>query len=423
MHSKKVNAVVVVCDSNNKPLREYSVNSGIYSREADIYLPFDTEYKFLIKNNNSARMKVEIDIDGASIGSPIIIDANSSGYIERFVDVAKKFKFVSIHSDGVADPTSDENGKVHVKTTLEVVAYGMGDDFWLPRRNDFNDWEPQIYSCNVVYDVNTGQTNDHGATVEGSDSDQLFGTTDWNGNSTNHVFHFNFNLKHRKEKFSDVELKEIETMKKLNEKYQYIDSSKIGKKMKAEIITIIDASGSMESLTYDTIGGYNSFIREQYKSLGEDVLVSLVLFNTKSENVYSGVKISQVPKLTENEYRATGGTALVDTVCKTINDVGYRLSKMNETERPEKVIISILTDGEENSSIEFKTNDLKEMIEHQRSRYNWEFVFLGANQDSFLVADSYGISRNMTMNYSATSDGIKDAYASISCCVTNYINK
>ena len=88
MHSKKVNAVVVVCDLNNKPLREYSVNSGVYSREADVYLPFDTEYKFLIKNNNLVRMKVEIDIDGASIGSPIIIDANSSVYIERFVDVA-----------------------------------------------------------------------------------------------------------------------------------------------------------------------------------------------------------------------------------------------------------------------------------------------------------------------------------------------
>jgi hypothetical protein len=203
-----------------------------------------------------------------------------------------------------------------------------------------------------------------------------------------------------------------------------VDTKKIireNNKMKAEIISIIDNSGSMSHLINDTIGGYNSFIKEQKNTFGENISASLVLFNDRYETIYSGLKINEVPLLTESVYKTMGCTALIDTVCDVIDKTGDRLSKMNENERPDKVIICILTDGEENASKEYSTSQLKEKIQHQRDKYNWEFVFLGANQDSFSVADSYGIAKGMTSNFKADSRGISDAYNTISCCVSNYM--
>jgi hypothetical protein len=434
MHSKKINAVAVICNSKDgKPFRDYVTNSEFSKREANVFLPFDTEYQILIKNNNCKRMLLDIEIDGMSIGNNLIIDANSTGTIERFVNVASKFKFVSLDNENVVDPTSDKNGEVKIRAVLEYennikIIPEVGD--WVPMneivyRNDIRTGSPNLEKsfyttcyCDCLSDSSSG------ATIEGGKSDQTFNSTYWNGDDTTTEYFFIFNLKEEKKSFSKVEMEEINLLNKLQNKYKSVDTKKIIKennKMKAEIISIIDNSGSMSHLINDTIGGYNSFIKEQKNTFGENISASLVLFNDRYETIYSGLKINKVPLLTESVYKTMGSTALIDTVCDVIDKTGDRLSKMNENERPDKVIVCILTDGEENASKEYTTSQLKEKIQHQRDKYNWEFVFLGANQDSFSVAESYGIAKGMTSNFKADSRGISDAYSTISCCVSNYM--
>jgi len=113
-------------------------------------------------------------------------------------------------------------------------------------------------------------------------------------------------------------------------------------------------------------------------------------------------------------------TALLDAIGKTINSVGERLSNTPEEERPEKIMFCILTDGEENSSAEFTNNKIKEMIDHQRDKYNWEFSFLAANQDAFSTASNIGISHQYTANFMATSDGIRGACKTLNNLAASY---
>jgi len=180
-----------------------------------------------------------------------------------------------------------------------------------------------------------------------------------------------------------------------------------------EIVCILDMSGSMIDLTTDTIGGYNAFIKEQ-KSLPGDAFVSTVLFNDQYYMIHNHVDIKEISPLTGYEYRPRGGTALMDAVGKAINDVGYRLNDTPEEERPSHVIFMITTDGYENASREFNRAQIKRMIEHQRQKYSWEFIFIGAGIDAYTEAESMGLDGLHAMNVSATSVGASTLFDSAS---------
>ena len=154
-----------------------------------------------------------------------------------------------------------------------------------------------------------------------------------------------------------------------------------------DITLVVDRSGSMASVREDAEGGVNTFITDQAKEPGE-ALLTLVQFDTEYEFLHKGVPVSQVPKY---ELVPRGMTALLDAVGRAINETGERLSKMPDQDRPSLVIFVVMTDGEENSSKEFTKAHIREMIEHQQNVYNWQFTFLGANQDAFAEAGGLGI--------------------------------
>jgi hypothetical protein len=169
----------------------------------------------------------------------------------------------------------------------------------------------------------------------------------------------------------------------------------------SDITVVLDRSRSMESCKSKAEEGLNAFIGEQ-KKLSGDAVFSLVQFDTEYEFVHQGIPIKSVPHC---KLEPRGSTALNDAVARAIQETGKRLGDMPESDRPGLVILVILTDGEENSSIEFAGTEgrkrIKEMIKHQQEKYGWQFTFLGANQDAFLAADSYGIARAATANYDA----------------------
>lgn len=198
-------------------------------------------------------------------------------------------------------------------------------------------------------------------------------------------------------------------------KNQFVGDN-IVKKDLTEIVCIIDKSGSMWPLKDDVIGGFNNFLEEQKKVKGKAKITTTV-FDTTYEILYNGKSLNEVEPLNEDTYAPSGMTALLDAVGRTVDEVGKRLKDTEEDKRPEKVIVVIMTDGEENSSKEYERKQIKEKIEHQQDKYKWEFVFLGANIDAFAEANSFGISAINTQQFAATGDGIKDTY----CCMSNAV--
>jgi uncharacterized protein YegL len=184
-----------------------------------------------------------------------------------------------------------------------------------------------------------------------------------------------------------------------------------------EIVAILDKSGSMSSLTDDTIGGYNEFIEEQKKLPGEAVLTT-VFFNHEYQLVHNRKDIKQIKEITRKDYIAGGSTALLDALGKTINDIGLNLHNTPEENRPGKVIFFIITDGQENSSKEFSQEKIKEMVELQKNTYSWEFIFMGANIDAFSTAGAIGISQDRAFNY--TAQRIGNAQRAMNVAVKNF---
>lgn len=175
-----------------------------------------------------------------------------------------------------------------------------------------------------------------------------------------------------------------------------------------EIIFLLDRSGSMAGLEDDTIGGFNAFIDKQ-KQLEGKTIVTTVLFDNKYEILWNGIDVNKV-KLTDKEYYVRGSTALLDAVGKTIIDVNYRLSKTSEDERPGKIIFIITTDGMENSSREFTYENIKQLIQHQQEKHDWEFIFLGANIDTAKEANNIGIDMNNAYSFEASESGVESMY-------------
>ncbi|WP_078551757.1 vWA domain-containing protein [Bacillus alkalicellulosilyticus] len=180
------------------------------------------------------------------------------------------------------------------------------------------------------------------------------------------------------------------------------------KRKVTELVFLLDRSGSMAGLEGDTIGGFNAFLQKQCKEEGETV-VTTVLFDDDYEVLWNGTDAKEV-KLTEREYFVRGTTALLDAVGKSIMQVGQRIALTNNEERPEKVIFVITTDGMENASKEFTYPKIKELINHQQEKNNWEFIFMGANIDATEEAGNIGIKVENAYRFEASSQGVESMY-------------
>lgn len=189
----------------------------------------------------------------------------------------------------------------------------------------------------------------------------------------------------------------------------------------SHIACIIDRSGSMQSIASDAIGGFNAFLESQKKVPGKAV-ITVVLFNDEYLKLYDAVPLERAEPLTDTTYNPAGLTALLDAVGKTMDELGQSLAATPEAERPGKVIIAILTDGEENSSREYSRQQIFEKITHQSSAYSWEFVFLAANQDAIQAGRELGIAAADTTNFDATADGVQYAMAAMSEQITDKRN-
>lgn len=170
-----------------------------------------------------------------------------------------------------------------------------------------------------------------------------------------------------------------------------------------EIVFILDKSGSMSGLEKDTIGGYNSFIEKQKKAEGE-ALVSTVLFSDESMVIHDRVPVSKIEPLNDAQYSVGGCTALLDAIGCAISHIGNIHKYARKDDVPEKTVFVITTDGEENSSHMYDYSKVKQMIERQQKKYNWEFLFLGANIDAAGEASKLGIHKDRAVRY--VCDGV-----------------
>lgn len=193
------------------------------------------------------------------------------------------------------------------------------------------------------------------------------------------------------------------------------------KEGKAEIVAILDMSGSMRGQESDVIGGFNNFLEDQKNEEGEAYL-TLVTFSSTYNIVHDAVDIQEVDEIDDSVYRPIGSTALLDTLGTMIDKVGNRLYETDPSERPEHVIFFVFTDGYENASKEYNATRIKQMIEHQQEKYSWEFLYAGANQDAFTVAGSMGIKGANTMNFADNSEGYTKMYTANSMAVSNIRN-
>ena len=186
-----------------------------------------------------------------------------------------------------------------------------------------------------------------------------------------------------------------------------------------DITFVLDRSGSMSVVRDDTIGGFNTFLNEQKNAQGEAQL-TLIQFDDHYDIVYTAQNVKVVAELDATTFVPRGWTALLDAIGRTINDTGARIGAMQEADRPSKVIFVILTDGAENASKEFTREKINEMIKHQTETYNWDFVFLGANQDAISVGSGLGISAGNSMTYAANAQGTNDAFMSVASSMVSY---
>jgi len=185
------------------------------------------------------------------------------------------------------------------------------------------------------------------------------------------------------------------------------------------IAVVLDRSGSMKTVATDTIGGFNNFLEDQQKQPGEATL-TLVGFDDQYEVWRDFAALKDVHPLDAQTFVPRGWTALLDAIGRTITEMGARLEKLPEGERPEKVVIAIMTDGQENHSTKFDSHRIAEMISHQRDAYNWQFLFLGANQDAITTAASMNIPAAAALTYQHSSGGVRTAMRSFSANVGAY---
>lgn len=185
-----------------------------------------------------------------------------------------------------------------------------------------------------------------------------------------------------------------------------------------EIVFILDRSGSMRGLENDTIGGFNSMIEKQKKEAG-DAIVSTVLFDNASEVLHDRVDVKDIAPLTDSDYYVRGCTALLDAIGGAIHHIGNIHKYAREEDVPEHTLFVITTDGMENASRHYSSDRVKQMIERQKTKYGWEFIFLGANIDAVETARNFGISEDCAVNYHSDRKGTKLNYEVLSETITH----
>ena len=188
------------------------------------------------------------------------------------------------------------------------------------------------------------------------------------------------------------------------------------KKNLTEIVFILDRSGSMAGLEKDTIGGFNAMIEKQKRESGE-ALISTVLFDNETEVIHDRVDLAKIEPLTDQAYYVRGCTALLDAVGGAIHHIGNVHKYAREEDRPEKTLFVITTDGMENASRKYSYEKVRSMIERQKEKYGWEFLFLGANIDAAKEAARFGIQPEFAANYHADSRGTAVIYEAMSDAV------
>jgi hypothetical protein len=186
----------------------------------------------------------------------------------------------------------------------------------------------------------------------------------------------------------------------------------------AELVFILDRSGSMQGLENDTIGGFNALLAKQKAESGE-ALVTTALFDDKLTLLHDRIDIRGVRPITDKEYFVRGSTALLDALGAVISKIINAHRYTDEALRPGKVIFFITTDGQENASHEYSLKQIRGMIERQRDEFQWEFVFLGANIDAVAEAEKYGIRRDRTAKYAADATGTQLNYSVMSEMASN----
>lgn len=180
-----------------------------------------------------------------------------------------------------------------------------------------------------------------------------------------------------------------------------------------ELVFILDRSGSMSGLEADTIGGFNSLIEKQKKVKGE-CFVSTVLFDHVTEVLHDRVRLEDVKAMDDTTYTVRGSTALLDAVGGAIHHIGNIHKYARAEDVPERTLFVITTDGIENASHQYSADEVKAMIQRQKEKYGWEFLFLGANIDAVETAAHIGIAPNRAVNYRADSQGTRVIYDTVS---------
>ena len=189
------------------------------------------------------------------------------------------------------------------------------------------------------------------------------------------------------------------------------------KKGLTEVVFILDRSGSMAGLEKDTIGGFNAMLEKQRRGEGQ-ALISTVLFSNESAVIHDRVDARDVPPLTEKDYFVCGCTALLDAVGGAIHHIGNVHKYAREEDRPERTLFVITTDGMENASRHYDLRRVRTMIERQKARYGWEFLFLGANIDAVDTAARLGIDADRAANFHCDAQGTQLNYEAVSDAVS-----
>lgn len=179
-----------------------------------------------------------------------------------------------------------------------------------------------------------------------------------------------------------------------------------------ELVFILDRSGSMRGLETDTIGGFNAMLDRQRRQEGE-ANITTVLFDDKYEKLHDRLPVKHVADMTGKAYYVRGCTALLDAMGRTIHEMALIQKHLPDTEKAAKVIFVIITDGLENASREYSRARVKSMIEHEKEKYGWEFIFLGANMDAVKEAGSLGIAANRSVTFENDSQGIEINYRAV----------
>ncbi len=185
------------------------------------------------------------------------------------------------------------------------------------------------------------------------------------------------------------------------------------KKNYIHVCVVLDASGSMGVVENDVKGTFNTFIAEQREEPGKTVL-DVYQFSDETTRIVRSADLSTFENDLMRHYRCSGMTALNDAVCQAIDEIGAEFAALPESERPEQILVAILTDGEENASRRFTTADVKERIDRQTNVYSWKFVFLAANIDATETGAALGLAADDCVAFECSEEGLGDVCACFS---------